>query len=1230
MDSQIRQAFIDFNHFLSGSRAPALIGHSLATVVRQDVRAVADAVARWAYAQHDRDRFASLIAGRNKVFDIFFYRVVRFKLIYDFFPAFEEALVASVPTGDRERLRQLLEQYPWTEIRPINALQHMQEYALERRPEARITPGEFNEDLYRNATHQLLSADKRYTFESEEVGERIGHYQAQIAEVFDDFVSLIKDPKQKREILLANRADRDNVYTNKPRFEIENYVNQLANFAIALLNDAFYEHGIQIFGIIRELAEEHRLDFSQMQRFQEKSTLFNLQKLGEYSNNKTGAILLREVLPLYNCWHPDQLLHLILVEPERRERKFALSLVEAYGREAYQLIVETLESCEERTPWYFVRNLAYLLGRVTTDNLALRARAVTAMAPHLKPTGMRQVNLQVIQALGFIGSEEAVDVLASKLAEFEPNFDRTKDVNEACHKIVSTIIGLDPERGVAAAFEFCSRHNLLVQYRDMFARATLPAALRADVVARVRKEVKKIKRSFSLLGNLEEARALLGAVGRPGFPEVDELLAEIPKTLGANHELAVESSRLRSAGGPPPLLAADRTLHRLLAGRDLPQALCHAYDAGISGRIEAVTREGIDCFVEMQRGQVTVAGVPRYFIEAENAFYWTFLLEGREIATLRFTPTGQSISDETIATPTNKLLRDALFQRGEVQQIVEGVISPDSRFHRRDVHPYYTQFERLDEPAKYEAVWNVLADEVDIATIRNATQLSRHDIYRILFYFLGQNMLVLDGQAAEVEAATVEDGLLTLELYLQRIEARPVHFQAHHAAAEVCAYLEQHVDDAALSSALQALRSYFMDAYNQHRVFVNENFDLCRMVLHLMARYHRGHAEADRQELVDYITFSFAPVSMDVAVVPPPLPEPTGVEAELERIENIDVGNDPYDDIDGLFSDEAVDELFSSFDTMLAPSLADGEEVAPAAAGLTQSEERMLLDLFGNIATAYVKPFKDFVRELDRNRRAGRPTWSDWLDFVAPSIKLLAGASQKMGYDTIHSIVAHLEMMIDYQREQGGDELPAEFCDLILADHQRLADALPGTFALTLSEEELAAKKEGLIVKFILKQLPEVTDRVYNKIIFAGLNSFERFSEIPPEEINHVTGIGRQLAEKIFMKFYQYTDVYYHHDQAEKHAKFVSMFEISLNILKELHAEVERVARAEAEGKPVDEERKQGLIADRQRTLWSLFILLCIKEEHDLIEKLQMSVFEERVRLLDNYYTSLAVVAAFL
>ena len=40
--------------------------------------------------------------------------------------------------------------------------------------------------------------------------------------------------------------------------------------------------------------------------------------------------------------------------------------------------------------------------------------------------------------------------------------------------------------------------------------------------------------------------------------------------------------------------------------------------------------------------------------------------------------------------------------------------------------------------------------------------------------------------------------------------------------------------------------------------------------------------------------------------------------------------------------------------------------------------------------------------------------------------------------------------------------------------------------------------------------------------------------------------------------------------------------------------------------------------------LQSLFILLCIREDHDLVERLQISVFEDRVRLLGEYYERIA------
>ena len=152
MDNQTAQAFNDFESFLRGERAPALVGYALATVIRQDVRVVADAVLRRAYENGAQDRISGLLAARNKVFDIFFYRVVRFRRVYEFFPRFERAILAGAPPGDRPAIEELFRRFPWQEIRPLGSLGDPEELALEVRGEASVTPERFNEDLYRNAT----------------------------------------------------------------------------------------------------------------------------------------------------------------------------------------------------------------------------------------------------------------------------------------------------------------------------------------------------------------------------------------------------------------------------------------------------------------------------------------------------------------------------------------------------------------------------------------------------------------------------------------------------------------------------------------------------------------------------------------------------------------------------------------------------------------------------------------------------------------------------------------------------------------------------------------------------------------------------------------------------------------------------------------------------------------------------------------------------------------------
>lgn len=1215
------QPFDDLDQFLSGIRAPALVAHSLASVVSQDPAAVAKAVVRWAYGQIGRDRFAALLAARNKVFDIFFYRIVPFDRVYGFFDRFETELAASVPPTDRPRVEILFEEHPWREIRPLGKLKAMEEFALEHRREAVVSAEAFNDEVYQNTTHEILSVERRYEFADEATQERVGHYQAQVGQVFNRFVDLIKDSARKRDILIANTADRDAEYTHKQRFQLDHYVCQLADFAIALLNDDFLEHGVRVFETIGLLASENALDLHSLPRFQEKTAFVNLQKLGEYSATKTGAVLLRDVLPIFEKWNAERMLNALLVESDRRERKLLLSLIETYGGDAYRLVVETLEDCDSTTPWYFVRNLAYLLGRIVTRDERLKSRAIARLEPYLRPDRERQLNVHVAAALGFLGTDEATGVLVAKLAVFGKQFDDNREAQDICHKIVSTLIGVETSKALDAALDFCLEYNLLRQYSDAFGRVRLPASIRAKIVSRVRAELRKMRITFSLIDTSSASLELIGALGSAGYPEVEDLCEDILRVHSFKPALVAACRRLRATEPPPERLARDRVLHRLLAQRDIPQVCCHALDAGTTGFLDVVTREEKACQVELRKGDVVNARALAYGIESENAFYWTFLLEGRDLSSVRFTPIAHPSAERSIATGSAALLRDALFQRGEVQQIIGGAISPDSRFRQRPVHPFYTQFEHLDEPRKYEMVWESLADEVDIRAIQSITELNRHDIYRILLYFLRRNMLAVDGGEQTERIASIEDALTTIERYVRRLSALPIQFQSCRAAADVCSYLESHAADATIASAAQALRRFFRDAFLQHRILMREDIEIAVKTLELTRQYCRTGTGVERQELSDYIDFYFAALR-STGNLPPISTVPS--DSLLERIENIEAANDPFDELGNALSEDAIDALLDSIDALVTTGGARQIEAGKPEHALTEYEEQALLDLFSNIAGGYVKPFKDFVRELDRNHRANRTTSSSWLEFVHPSVQLLSNAARKMGYEKLLAIVARVDELIVEQRsvdERG--TLPLLFCERVLVEHHRLAHLMPTTFALTASEDELTGRKEGLIVKFILNQVAGVTDRVFNKLVLAGLNSFNRFVEVNPQDIALVAGIDRRLAERIYMKFYQYQDIYYRHLEPVKHAKFAAMFEVGLNILREIHLAVEQIALDERAGVSGDETRKQALISDRQRTLWSLFTLLCIKDKHDLIERLQMTVFEERIRLLDAYYTEL-------
>jgi hypothetical protein len=1227
--SQIKFAISDFEMFLAGKRAPALIGQSLSTIIRYvDVQQTANIILNWAINNKEQHLIDSLMNARNKVFDIFFYRVVKFEIVHRFFPLFEQALINFCPNPEKEHLISLFQQFRWEDIRPIGTIRD-QRFVIEKRQEVKVDTEKFNENIYKNATFSVLSADKRYDFADANIGDQIAGYQEKVKEIFSDFVDLVQDKQQKKEILLANESDRYNDYQKKEAFKIELYITQMLDLGIALFNDDFLYQSMQIFAIIRELRIEHKLKLEDVKKFQDKADQFSMQKLEDCANSKAGCHLVKQTLSLFTHWSPKRILEQLQIEDSRRVRRFLLKILECYGKDIYSLLLSELNGKGHSLPWWYARNLIYLLGRINCDSESLKNQAVEQLSSYWQPKAQRQLVNQIVSTLGVIGTDLACERLVERMKLIETEIDSDKFAAEIFQKIIAALFAIESERSLELALESAQRQEQLAQYFDKFPKVYLSDKTIQYISAKIRKELQKIKYTFSLLGDKETALELLKLIAHMGNDPVKNLCKEIVKSLPAKHKLTQEAEKILTQIAPLPLYSRDHTLQKLAITKNIPEMICHILEISSSGKLSIRTTDGVECEVDFEKGIATRAFVRAFYLEGENAFYWSFLLDARDIESVYFIAS-PSRTEINISRSTETLVSEGLVQRGQVLQISNNYISPESQFKRKQVNSYYTNFNNTDSPEKYQRVWDSLESNTDINALQQTTHLSKHDVYKIVFYFLKQNMLIVDSNEEKEKFVDIESGLVTLSATLQRIERRPVMFNYYRTFAEICADLMRTVQDDVVRFAVGVLRNYCLEFYQHRKVFGSTSIEICQQVLEWIAGYIQNPSDENRQSLLDYISFTFRIEDASLQPLPPPPPE-VDENTALEKLENIELGNDPLEGLDN-FDESMLDDVFGSLDSVLGSGLGmnSGEFGSIEGSGLTESEDAMIRDLFDNIALAYVKPLKDYVRELYRNWEAERQTSLEWIEIIEPIFALLSGASAKMGYQQISDSVKYMEKLVmdakDLAESQKLDYFDQASAQNIIVAYQKLSELQPKTFALTVSDQDLEDKKEILVVKFVLKQIPEVTDKVLNKILFAGLNTFDKFMQTNADEIAALTGMAKQLAEEIYMKFYQYRNIYYQ-DDPDYSQKFMAMFDLNLRLLKQMHEEVELMIFEEQLGKEGATLAKEKLIADRQRMLWSLFIMLCVKQEYDLVETVQQSVFDVRVQLLDDYFCRLVMSA---
>lgn len=1193
------EAIEDFQDFLYGTKAPAVVGTSLAKVVKFDISRIVELIYSW--AKNVQEPFLdALMSARNRVFDIFFYRIVKFDEIHSFFPAFEQAMVEACDPILKEDLKHLFTKYRWQDLRPIGNIRGQQQFILEKKKQVVVQADKFNENVYKNATFSVLSADKRYTFKDESSAELIHNYQLKVKEILDDFIDLVKDKKLKREILLTNESDKHNSYENKENFKPEHYITSLADLGIALFNDNYIYQSARVFYTLYDTAEAFKVNLSELSALQERAQLFNTYKVEEYASSDYDKLLVRQILAIFNSWHPQFLLEQMHTEENRRVRRALIKILECFGKSIYPLVLTELSTRARTSPWYYARNLVSLLGHIHCDDVHMRDEAVTLMDSYWQKNTQRQLILQIINSLGFIGTPLACDRLIERLKQFESSRESDSKSEELCQRITQALLETGLDKGVQAALEHCQKFAELGQHLERFNKLCLSDQIVSLIISRVQKEVQRMKLSFSILGDKETAGELLLLIAHMGTPAVREFCQNIIKTLPSKNPVVIQAQRIL-ANEPVYFYSTHPVLQRLALTKNAARMLVEAVEGNLSGRMTVRTKDGLQGEINFSRGEVIAATVSGRSYDLNESFYWAALLETAEVESIHFQV--HSTSPPSFAQSMSEhLLSEAIIQRGEVMQLVDKKIASDKKFRQQTAKPPNLEAQKH----AVQCVWEALAQNPSIPQIQKATGLSKYHISKSLHHLLKLGLVRVEGkERIKKEIYAIEESLTMLELNLKRIERSPVMYSYYKLSADICADLLKETDDEIVVRAINSLRLRCLNAYQQHTPFTSEEIDSSQQLVKLTMQHSRACNEQSKSALEEHLKSLF---STSTSASEEEIDQDLTV---LEKIEAIYLDNDPLDPVTGTDEQTAFKDAGQVIDSVVAAVAAE------------ESSNVRLKELFDNVAVACVKPLKDFIRELYRNFKVGTPTSVDWIDLIEPALMLLSTSSSKMGYPQLTEVMTQFQNALEQQRmlshRDGLRVFSDEIARRISACYLKLCEIQPKTFAMAISDSDLARRKEGLIAKFILKQLEALDNKTINKVLFAGLNTYEKLLETKPDEIARRSGISLELAEEICMKAHQYRNIYYREGSSDYDSRFRAMFELDLRMLKEFNEDLEEALTCELEGRPVDTRELETLRRDCQRTLWSLFILLCIKGEYDLIAQLKQSNFVERIRLLENY-----------
>lgn len=328
------------------------------------------------------------------------------------------------------------------------------------------------------------------------------------------------------------------------------------------------------------------------------------------------------------------------------------------------------------------------------------------------------------------------------------------------------------------------------------------------------------------------------------------------------------------------------------------------------------------------------------------------------------------------------------------------------------------------------------------------------------------------------------------------------------------------------------------------------------------------------------------PVPVKAPPPPPPAKAPPPPKAATAPSASSGASDNPW---------EAVDALLEKLDSGQKSQGAGNAFSKSPSGGLSNARE-----LFGQVATVHVRHVRDFMIDL----KAGQAT-IEWLSLAEPAVKQIRQMAEQLSLTDLCRGLDEYIATLAVAGAESGFAISGEARQKLIDAYEPLEKSMPDTFSLANAK----AAREGVIVRALLLQVPDVHKVALDKLVAAGLTTLEAFFSARPDEIAATTGLDVEVAKKIVQRFARYRD-----EMQSAAVDESRTFE---------HARLgDLTAELDAHNLAYDSEKgakKRDVRKAREATLLEIKVLLARIGEVERASAIDKLPFAQKVVELDNY-----------